>query len=68
MQAQQNTQDVLVAVVLMRCRQIILAFAEWLCEYSRTNDDAVKIIKNMHLYLMPSSNPDGFHHKNRTNQ
>ena len=49
-------------------RQLLLAMAEWLCQYSRTDQQASRLISAMHLYLLPSSNPDGFHSKTRQNK
>lgn len=49
-------------------RVFLPALAEWLCrEYKAKNPDAVRIVDNMHLWLVPSMNPDGFALGNRGN-
>ena len=44
-----------------------MGLAEWLCQYRTTDDRAAQIVNDMHLYIVPSVNPDGFEHKLRHN-
>lgn len=44
----------------MQCRQLLLALAEKLCSEYNTNGLAKKVVDNVHLFLIPSMNPDGF--------
>lgn len=48
-------------------RQLLMGLAEWLCQYRTTDDRAAQIVNDMHLYIVPSVNPDGFEHKLRHN-
>lgn len=49
------------------CRQLLLGLAEWLCQYHTTDARAAEIVNGMHLYLVPTVNPDGFDRKQRHN-
>ncbi len=44
-----------------------MGLAEWLCQYRTTDEQAARIVNDMHLYLVPTVNPDGFEHKLRHN-
>lgn len=48
-------------------RQLLLGLAEWLCQHHTTNAQAARIVDEMHLYIVPTVNPDGFEHKLRHN-
>lgn len=50
------------------CRQLLLTLAEWLCEHHNTDARAARIIQGMHLFLVPTVNPDGFASKARGNR
>eukprot|EP00878_Enallax_costatus_P024848 GHUV01026540.1.p1 GENE.GHUV01026540.1~~GHUV01026540.1.p1 ORF type:complete len:416 (+),score=69.75 GHUV01026540.1:694-1941(+) len=42
-------------------RMLLPMLAEWLCDSWQGGDQrAARIVKDMHLYLMPTMNPDGF--------
>ena len=42
--------------------------AEWLCEhYHKQEPVAVRVVRDMHMFIMPSMNPDGFVNKRRSN-
>ena len=51
----------------LHCRQLLLGLAEWLCQYRTTDARAAEIVNGMHLYLVPTVNPDGFERKQRHN-
>jgi len=49
-------------------RVFLPALAEWLCrEYKVKDPDAIRIVDDMHLWLVPSLNPDGFALRMREN-
>lgn len=48
-------------------RALTMALAEWLCKHHHSNEDAHRIVSDMHLWLVPSLNPDGFAAKSREN-
>lgn len=41
-------------------RQLLLALAEWLCANYATDATAQRVVNTMHLWLMPTMNPDGY--------
>ena len=49
------------------CRQLLLALAEWLCDHRETDVRARSIVEGMHLFLLPTMNPDGFERHQRGN-
>ena len=52
-------------------RALTLALAEWLCaNHHKSGGDprAKRIVQSMHLWLVPSMNPDGFEAKTRNNK
>ena len=49
------------------CRQLLLGLAEWMCQYHATDSRAADIVNGMHLYLVPTVNPDGFDLRQRHN-
>lgn len=49
-------------------RVLTIAMAEWLCQNHKTDPTAKKIIKDVHLWLIPTLNPDGFSMKTRNNK
>ncbi len=49
------------------CRQLLLALAEWLCDHRETDERARNIVEGMHLFLVPTMNPDGFERHQRGN-
>lgn len=50
------------------CRILLAQLAEWLCaKYKQQDKLAVRVVRDMHLYLMLSMNPDGFARKWRNN-
>ena len=48
-------------------RQLLLALAEWLCAEHASDARAARMTRDMHLFLMPSMNPDGFEARSRGN-
>ena len=52
----------------MLFRVLALALAEWLCANYKTHIQAQRIVNGLHLYIMPSMNPDGFVAKSRENK
>lgn len=48
-------------------RVFTLGLAEWLCKNYNKDATATKVVKDLHLWLMPSANPDGFDDKSRSN-
>mmetsp|Transcript_26432 Transcript_26432/g.57658 ORF Transcript_26432/g.57658 Transcript_26432/m.57658 type:complete len:493 (+) Transcript_26432:213-1691(+) len=49
-------------------RQLLLLLAEVLCEgYNSKNATLTALVRNMHLVLIPTMNPDGFSRKTREN-
>jgi len=48
-------------------RALTLALAEWLCANYKTDPRAKRIVASMHLWLVPSMNPDGFAEHTRGN-
>ncbi|KAK9918404.1 hypothetical protein WJX75_003872 [Coccomyxa subellipsoidea] len=48
-------------------RQLLLAVAEWLCANHATDERAKRIVEEMHLFLLPTMNPDGFERRQRPN-
>ena len=49
-------------------RQLLLKLAEWLCLNWKTDSKAAAIVNGMHLYLMPTMNPDGYALMTRENK
>lgn len=49
-------------------RVLALALAEWLCANHETDSKASRLVKDLHLFLMPTMNPDGFAAKTRENR
>lgn len=49
-------------------RVLTLALAEWLCAKNGRDPRATRILRDMHLWLMPSMNPDGFAVRTRENK
>lgn len=49
-------------------RVLTLALAELLCESQRTESEAAKVLSSMHLWLLPTANPDGFDQRSRANR
>ena len=47
---------------------ILPALAEWLCANYKTDAVAGRIVSSMHLFLLPSMNPDGFLKSVRENE
>lgn len=41
-------------------RVLTLALAEWLCANADSDETAKRIVKDVHLWLVPTMNPDGF--------
>jgi carboxypeptidase D len=48
-------------------RVLALALAEWLCAERGRDADAKRIVNDMHLWLVPAMNPDGFAARRRGN-
>jgi carboxypeptidase D len=55
------------AAVLMACRQLLPALAEWLCANYKTDPVAKRVVTDLHLFLLPSMNPDGYALRSRLN-
>ena len=68
MQARQYCKQTLSSQLCGVCRQVLLAFAEYLCQHQSTNEQAQRIVENMNLFLLPSANPDGFEAMTRENR
>lgn len=49
-------------------RQLVLKLADWLCANWKSDPKAESIVRGMHLFLMPSMNPDGFTRGERNNR
>lgn len=49
-------------------RVLTLALAELLCESQREESEAQKVLSSMHLWLLPTANPDGFDQRSRANR
>ncbi len=49
------------------CRQLLLALAEWLCANHAADERAKRVVEDMHLFILPSMNPDGFERRQRGN-
>jgi hypothetical protein len=41
-------------------RALLPLLAEWLCDNYQTDERATRIVRDMHLFIMPTMNPDGF--------
>ncbi|KAJ4965292.1 hypothetical protein NE237_017141 [Protea cynaroides] len=48
-------------------RELLLLLANWLCDNYMKNPLATLIIKNVHLHILPTMNPDGFSLRRRGN-
>lgn len=49
-------------------RVFTLALAEWLCANYGKDDAATRVVTDVHLWLLPTANPDGFARGTRHNQ
>ena len=68
MQARHYCRQTLSCQLCGTCRQVLLAFAEYLCQHQSTNEHAQRIVENMNVFLLPSANPDGFEAMTRENR
>lgn len=41
-------------------RQLLMGLARWLCDNYLTDEKAARIVKDMHMFLLPTMNPDGY--------
>ncbi|GAB2270446.1 suppressor of los1-1 [Dionaea muscipula] len=48
-------------------RELLILLANWLCDNYLKDPLATQIVKNIHLHMLPSMNPDGFSLKRRGN-
>jgi hypothetical protein len=48
-------------------RALLSLLAEWLCEQYQKDERATRIVRDMHLFIMPTMNPDGFARGQRNN-
>lgn len=48
-------------------RALLPLLAEWLCANYKSNATAARIVQHMHLFILPSMNPDGFAHTQNGN-
>ncbi|GAB4823357.1 hypothetical protein N2152v2_010403 [Parachlorella kessleri] len=48
-------------------KQLLPALAEWLCQNYKTDPVAKRVVQDMHLFLLPSMNPDGYEAHDRLN-
>ncbi|PSC74500.1 carboxypeptidase D [Micractinium conductrix] len=48
-------------------RQLLLTFAEWLCANWKSEARAKRVVQDMHMWLMPTMNPDGYKDKTYEN-
>ena len=55
------------AICMFPHRQLLLGLAEWLCQHKATDERARRIVNGMHLFLLPTMNPDGFERHQRGN-
>ena len=53
--------------VVCLIRQLLLGLAEWLCANHNADERAARIVRDMHLFLLPTMNPDGFEAHQRGN-
>ncbi|KAF6251377.1 putative carboxypeptidase [Scenedesmus sp. NREL 46B-D3] len=47
-------------------RALLPLLAEWLCEHHLKDERAARIVRDMHLFIMPTMNPDGFTRRSAT--
>ncbi|XP_022133691.1 carboxypeptidase SOL1 isoform X2 [Momordica charantia] len=48
-------------------RELLLQFANWICDNYPKDPLATLIVENVHLHILPSMNPDGFSLRRRNN-
>ncbi|XP_031743068.1 carboxypeptidase SOL1 isoform X2 [Cucumis sativus] len=48
-------------------RELLLQFANWICDNYLKDPLATLIVENVHLHILPSMNPDGFSLRRRNN-
>eukprot|EP00899_Mesostigma_viride_P008165 jgi/Mesvir1/1734/Mv21186-RA.1 len=48
-------------------RQLLLAFAEYLCGQYGVDDEVTRLVRGLHVFLLPALNPDGFKRHTRGN-
>ena len=48
-------------------RTLVVGLAEWLCQNYQTDAVAKRVVDGVHLFLVPTLNPDGFDDVNRGN-
>ena len=48
-------------------REVLIKLANWLCDNYLKDPLATLIVKNMHLHILPTMNPDGFALRRRGN-
>ncbi|XP_022957372.1 carboxypeptidase SOL1 isoform X2 [Cucurbita moschata] len=48
-------------------RELLLQFANWICDNYLKDPLATLIVENVHLHILPSMNPDGFSLRTRNN-
>jgi len=46
---------------------LLAQLAEWLCANYQQEPSATRVVRDMHLYLLLSMNPDGFAKRKRSN-
>lgn len=49
------------------CRVLLPQLAEWLCANHKTDERARRVVKDMHLHILVTMNPDGFAATKREN-
>jgi len=49
------------------CRQLLLALAERMCSEYPNNNLVKSVVERIHLFLVPTMNPDGFKMGRREN-
>jgi hypothetical protein len=48
-------------------RALLPLLAEWLCDQYQKDERATRIVRDMHLFILPTMNPDGFARGQRNN-
>ena len=43
-------------------------FAEWLCDNNGKDERATRLVRDAHIFLVPTMNPDGFELHRRYNR